>query len=59
MPNFLTPEFFALIRWIQVHSILLVMSSFILMAVWVLWPSNKARIERHGLIPLADDQEGN
>ena len=36
---------------------LLVSIAFIGLCVWVLWPSNKARLERYGSIPLEDDTE--
>jgi cbb3-type cytochrome oxidase subunit 3 len=51
-------DFFAVIRWIQAHSILVVMSVFIAMALWTYWPSNKRQLESHGTIPLRDDRLG-
>jgi len=51
-------DFFAAIRWVQAHSILVVMSVFTVMALWTFWPSNKERIERNALIPLRDDRMG-
>ncbi|MFY7961621.1 MAG: CcoQ/FixQ family Cbb3-type cytochrome c oxidase assembly chaperone [Elsteraceae bacterium] len=52
------PEFFAVIRWIQAHSILVVMSTFVAMALWTFWPSHKKQLESHGAIPLRDDRLG-
>jgi cbb3-type cytochrome oxidase subunit 3 len=51
-------DFFAILRWIQAHSIIVVMGTFVLMAIFTFWPSNKERIERHGAIPLRDDPLG-
>lgn len=31
---------------------------FVGIVVWVVWPSNKKRLEKHGEIPFKDDPDG-
>jgi cbb3-type cytochrome oxidase subunit 3 len=51
-------EFLSLVTWLQNHSIIVVMTSFVALTLWAYWPSNKAKIEEHGAIPLRDDPLG-
>jgi hypothetical protein len=51
-------EFLTVVTWLQNHSIVVVMTSFVVLAVWTYWPSNKSKIEDHGAIPLRDDGLG-
>jgi cbb3-type cytochrome oxidase subunit 3 len=43
----------------MLHSLWLVwlVVIFVVIAAWVFWPSRKNEIERHGKIPLRDDDE--
>lgn len=51
-------DFTTTIAWLQAHSIVIVMASFMLLAGWAYWPSNRKTLEEHGAIPLRDDREG-
>jgi cbb3-type cytochrome oxidase subunit 3 len=45
-----------LIMWLQHHWVVPVTIVFLLIVLTTYWPGRKARIERHGRIPLDDDR---
>jgi cytochrome c oxidase cbb3-type subunit 4 len=51
-------DFEALYRFVGSLWVVWLMALFIAMVVWVFWPSRKARLEKHGRIPLKDDEQG-
>lgn len=51
-------EFLALAAWLRIHSIIVVMASFVVLAIWTYWPSNRSKLEQNGAIPLRDDPQG-
>ena len=48
-------EIMPLVMWIEHNSILLVFAVFVLIVPTTYWPGRKRAIERHGRIPLDDE----
>ena len=48
----------AVVHWLQTHSIIFMVAVFSLIVVTTYWPGRRSRLERHGSIPLRDDQQG-
>lgn len=46
----------SVITWLQHNWIIAVVAVFVLIVITTYWPGCKARIERHGQIPLEDDR---
>jgi cbb3-type cytochrome oxidase subunit 3 len=46
-----------LFAFLQRNSIVVVMAVFVIVLLQTYWPSNKARIESHGRIPLDDEAQ--
>ncbi len=44
-----------MLHWLQLHSIIIMLVVFCLVAITTYWPGRRTSQERHGLIPLRDD----
>ena len=44
-------------EWVSSLWLLWLMLVFVAIVAWVFWPKHKDRIERHGDIPLRDDDD--
>lgn len=44
-------QYYAYMAWMAVSIVM-----FIVILAWALWPGHRERLERHGNIPLLDDE---
>lgn len=49
-------DFQTIVHWLQLHSIILMLVVFSMIAVTTYWPGRRASLERNGSIPLRDDE---
>jgi hypothetical protein len=48
-------EIMPILQWLQHNSIVLVLAVFVMIVATTYWPGRKRAIERHGRIPLDDE----
>ncbi len=45
-----------IVLWLRLHSVVAMIGVFSLIVISAYWPSRKAEMQNHGMIPLRDDE---